>query len=136
MLAIGMLLGANAFNAVLYVRGGSSYHPYWSMNLYYQDDSLCVNTTLADIPAHYVLPALKVKFVIDGELVHINKMYVSFDRNPYSFDILEYRGDIICTQYNLDVGQHELEIIEVLYSGNRSQLITFNVLDDGSIQVK
>ncbi len=129
------VISANIYYAILYSRTDSSKRDYSWLGIYNNDDSLCVTTTLWDVPPHFIVPAFKVKFVLDGETVPIWDMYVSLDHNPYSFDILEYRGDNICTQHNFDKGSYQLEVIEVNCPENMSRVMWFEVLDDGKIRV-
>lgn len=132
------ILFVNVLYAAFYARTASNYQQNWSMSFYKEKetDSLCIWTTLYSMPPYLVLPALKVKFIINGEIVPLSEMYVSLDYNEYSFDILRYHGDTICTWHNLDIGLHELEIIEVLYPENRSQLITFYLLEGNNIRIR
>lgn len=130
---IAFLFIANIWCLFLYSRTNTIYQHQTSDRVAISNSGkICLYAPL-DVPP-YILPNLSVKLIIDGTVISMWGTQVDLDYRPYSPDILEYRGDQICTNNYLKSGIYNVEIIRITYPDNISSNLSIYVSEDGSVQ--
>ena len=99
--------------------------PGWVNN----DQEVCVITYLTGTSVT-VIPALRAKFIVDGQIVPFWNLEIRGYRDPFD---PTFEEDIVCMKPDLTPGAHEIRVVRRNWTDTHSITLPFQVTENGSV---